>query len=58
MFLIRTLFLEHLKPGSIVAINLDDNFGLKLYEEIKEQPFIFVNYGKHKLANIKILETK
>ncbi len=53
----KTLFLEHLKPGSIVAINLDDEFGLKLYEEIKEQPFIFVNYGKHKLANIKILET-
>ena len=53
----KMLFLEHLRPGSVVAINLDDKYGLKLYNEIKEKPFIFVNYGKHKLANLRIIET-
>ena len=53
----KMLFLEHLRPGSVVAINLDDKYGLKLYDEIKEKPFIFVNYGKHKLANLRIIET-
>ncbi len=53
----KMLFLEHLRPGSVVSINLDDKYGLKLYDEIKEKPFIFVNYGKHKLANLRIIET-
>ncbi len=52
----KTLFTDHLKPGAIVAINLDDEFGYKLFKEIKNKPFYFINYGRHKLANLKIIE--
>ena len=30
------LFLEHLRPGSVVAINLDDKYGLKLMMKLKK----------------------
>ena len=32
----KTFFTEHLKPGEIVAINLDDEFGFKIFQEIKK----------------------
>ncbi len=53
----KQLFTNYLSPGAIVSINLDDKYGLKIYEEIKEKPYIFLNYGKHKLSNLRIIET-
>ncbi len=52
----KTFFTEHLKPGAIVAINLDDEFGFKIFQEIKNKPFCFINYGRHKYANLRIIE--
>ena len=52
----KSLFTDHLKPGAIVVINLDDEFGYRLFREIKKMPFSFINYGKHKLANLKIIQ--
>ena len=54
----KTLFTEHLKPGSIVALNLDDEFGYKIFKEIKNKPFSFINYGRHQLANLRIIHAK
>ena len=31
----KILFTKHLKDGSCVSINLDDHYGMKLYDEIK-----------------------
>ncbi len=52
----KSFFIEYLLPGSVVSINLDDKYGKKIYDEIIDRPYIFVNYGKNKLSDLRILE--
>ena len=47
-----------MKPGSIVSINLDDSHGLKLYDEIKNKPYVFINFGKHKNSQLRLIQSK
>jgi len=54
----KKLFTEYLKPGSIVSINLDDINGLKIFNEIKNKPYVFVNFGTHKNSELRLIESK
>ena len=49
----KKLFTNYLKAGAIVSINLDDEYGIKLFNEIKDKPYSFINFGKNKLANLE-----
>ena len=50
----KRLFTEILQNNSAVAINIDDNFGRKLFDEIKNNGHIIVTYGKSSDADVKI----
>ena len=50
----KKLFTEHLKDGASVSINLDDYYGLKLYNKIKIKKYTFVNYGFNNQSDLKI----
>ena len=54
----KKLFTEHLKPGSIVSINLDDSHGLKIYNEIRNEPYVFINFGRHKNSQLRLIQSK
>ena len=47
----RKLFTQNLKDGTCVSINLDDQYGMKLYNEIKKKNFKFVNFGFNEKVN-------
>ncbi len=52
----KKLFTEHLKDGTCVSINLDDQYGMKLYTEIKNKNFKFVNFGFNKKSELKLIK--
>ncbi len=54
----KKLFCENLKDGTCVSINLDDKYGMKLYNEIKTKNFKFVNYGFNKKCELKLIDVK
>ncbi|MFL2822230.1 MAG: UDP-N-acetylmuramoyl-L-alanyl-D-glutamate--2,6-diaminopimelate ligase [Alphaproteobacteria bacterium] len=52
------LFTEHLKDGTCVSINLDDKYGMELYNKIKTKNFKFVNFGFNEKCELKLLQIK
>ena len=52
----KKLFTEHLNDGACVSINLDDKHGMKLYNEIKNKNFKFVNFGFHEKSELKLIK--
>ncbi len=52
------LFTEHLKDGTCVSINLDDQYGMKLYNKIKTKNFKFVNFGFNEKCELKLIQIK
>ena len=52
----KKLFTEHLKDGACISINLDDSYGMKLYNEIKDKNFKFVNFGFDKKSELKLIK--
>ncbi len=54
----KKLFTEHLKKGSCVSINLDDHYGIKLYNEIKNKNLNFVNFGFNEKSDLKLIKIK
>ena len=52
------LFTEHLKDGTCVSINLDDQYGMKLYNKIKNKNFKFVNFGFNEKCELKLIQIK
>ena len=54
----KKLFTEYLKDGACVSINLDDKYGIKLYNEIKTKNFKFINFGINKKCELKLINVK
>ncbi len=54
----KRLFTEILQNNSSVAINIDDDFGKRLYNEIKNKRHIIVTFGKSLDADVKIISIK
>ena len=52
------LFTEHLKDGTCVSINLDDQYGMELYNKIKNKNFKFVNFGFNEKCELKLIQIK
>ena len=52
------LFTEHLKDGTCVSINLDDHYGMELYNKIKTKNFKFVNFGFNEKCELKLIQIK
>ncbi len=52
------LFTEYLKDGTCVSINLDDQYGMELYNKIKTKNFKFVNFGFNKKCELKLVQIK
>ena len=52
------LFTEHLKDGTCVSINLDDQYGMELYNKIKTKNFKFVNFGFNEKCELKLIKIK
>ena len=52
------LFTEHLKDGTCVSINLDDSYGMELYNKIKTKNFKFVNFGFNEKCELKLIQIK
>ena len=52
----KKLFTEHLNDGTCVSINLDDQYGMKLYNEIKNKNFKFVNFGFNEKSELKLIK--
>ena len=52
------LFTEHLKDGTCVSINLDDQYGIELYNKIKTKNFKFVNFGFNEKCELKLIQIK
>ena len=52
------LFTEHLKDGTCVSINLDDQYGMELYNKIKTKNFKFVNFGFNEKCELKLVQIK
>jgi len=52
------LFTEHLKDGTCVSINLDDEYGMELYNKIKTKNFKFVNFGFNEKCELKLIQIK
>jgi UDP-N-acetylmuramoyl-L-alanyl-D-glutamate--2,6-diaminopimelate ligase len=50
----KRLFTEILKKNSAVAINIDDPYGILLYDEIIKLPLFILTFGKNKKADIMI----
>ncbi len=50
----KRLFSEILKNNSAIAINIDDYFGRKLFEELRRTNHLIVTFGESSTANIKI----
>lgn len=54
----KKLFTEHLKNGTCVSINLDDQYGMKLYNQIKNKNFKFINFGFNEKCELKLIKIK
>ncbi len=54
----KKLFTEHLSDGACVSINLDDRYGMELYNEIKTRNFKFVNFGFNEKCELKLIKIK
>ncbi len=54
----KRLFTEILQNNSSVAINIDDDFGKKLFDEIKNKRHIIVTFGKNPDADVKIISIR
>ncbi len=54
----KKLFTEHIKDGTCVSINLDDDYGKILYNEIKNNNFKFVNFGFNEACELKLVKIK
>ena len=54
----KKLFIEQLKDGACVSINLDDQYGMELYNEIKNKNFKFVNFGFNEICELKLIKIK
>jgi len=54
----KRLFTEILQNNSSVAINIDDDFGKRLFNEIKNNRHIIVTFGKSLDADVKIISIK
>ena len=54
----KKLFTHHLKDGTCVSINLDDQYGMKLYDEIKNKNLKFINYGFNEKCELKLIKIK
>ena len=52
----KQLFTEYLKDGTCVSINLDDDYGVKLYNSIKTKNFKFVNFGFNEKSELKLIK--
>ena len=52
------LFTEYLKDGTCVSINLDDQYGMELYNKIKTKNFKFVNFGFNEKCELKLIQIK
>jgi len=50
----KKLFTDILKKQSAVAINIDNEFGKKLYEEIASKNHLILTFGENEKANIRI----
>ena len=50
----KKLFMDILKKQSAVAINIDNEFGKKLYEEIASKNHLILTFGENEKANIRI----
>ena len=50
----KRLFSEILKNNSAIAINIDDYFGRKLFEELKNKNHLIITFGESSTADIKI----
>ena len=50
----KRLFTKILKNNSAIAINIDDNFGKKLDEELKNTNHLIITFGQCSEADIKI----
>ena len=54
----KRLFTEILQKNSSIAINIDDDFGKRLFNEIKNNRHIIVTFGKSSDADVKIISKK
>ena len=54
----KKLFTKHLKDGACISINLDDQYGMKLYNDIKNKNFKFVNFGFNEKSELKLIKIK
>ena len=52
------LFTEYLKDGTCVSINLDNKYGMQLYNKIKTKNFKFVNFGFNEKCELKLIQIK
>ena len=50
----KRLFTEILKNNAAVAINIDDNYGKLLYNELREFNLLILTFGENSKADIKI----
>ncbi|MFL2830913.1 MAG: Mur ligase family protein [Candidatus Puniceispirillales bacterium] len=50
----KRLFTKILKSNSAIAINIDDNFGKKLHEELKNTNHLIITFGQCSEADIQI----
>jgi UDP-N-acetylmuramoyl-L-alanyl-D-glutamate--2,6-diaminopimelate ligase len=53
----KRLFTHLLNVNSSIAINIDDNFGVKLYQELKTYNYLILTFGKKEEADIQIIST-
>ena len=54
----KKLFTEHLRDGTCVSINLDDQYGMKLYNEIKTKNFKFINFGFSEKSELRLTKIR
>ena len=54
----KELFTKHLNDGACISINLDDPYGMELYNDIKTKNFKFVNFGFNEKCELKLINIK
>jgi UDP-N-acetylmuramoyl-L-alanyl-D-glutamate--2,6-diaminopimelate ligase len=53
----KRLFTHLLNKNSSIAINIDDNYGVKLYQELKKSNYLILTFGKKEEADIQIVSS-
>ena len=51
----KRLFTHLLNPNSSIAINIDDSYGVKLFQELKKSNHIILTFGKKEVSDIQIV---